>query len=95
MSAAPSRASALLDAVFPLSGRGTVGIFSDFNGVVQVGDMAQLADGTVAVKGVEHVRTAEPRKVPAEDLGLLLDETDTGRIRALIGTRIAFSAEAP
>lgn len=94
MSAAPSRASALLDAVFPLSGRGTVGSFSNFGGVVQVGDLAQLAGGTVAVKGVEHVRTAEPRKVPAEDLGLLLDETDAARIRALIGTRIALARGA-
>lgn len=85
------KASAVLQDVFRLSGRGTVIVVGEIEGVVKVGDELTVGACASKVMGIEMIRYSEPQKKPPDTVGLWVSMTDADALRAEIGQNVRFN----
>jgi translation elongation factor EF-Tu-like GTPase len=85
-------ASGILEDVFALTGRGTVAVIDQLQGVLRIGDLAILPQGPVSITGVEMIRYRDAPKVKPTSIGVLLGGVEKAELEPLKGARIAFKA---
>lgn len=88
-------ATATLQDLFELPSTGVIAVVAGIEGVIHLGDRVTCGGRHYAVKGLESIRTAEPRPRPADNIGLLIGDAPMAELRPLIGTILSFDKAEP